>query len=654
MTEPQLLSQINGPADLKNLPIEQLPDLAKQIRQVICDQVSRSGGHLASNLCVVDLTIALHYVFDFSQDRLLWDVGHQCYAHKLLTGRQDLFPRLKKRTGMAGFPEPRESPFDLFAVGHAGTSISTAVGMARADTALEQNHRRVVSLIGDASIVNGLAMEGINSAGTLKRQFLVVLNDNGMAIAPPQGALAQYFDMTRVSPLYGEFKKRAHQVLRRLPGGAHMEKLYHRAGEVMKAAVCDGHMFEKFGLLCLGPVDGHDIRGLVEILNELQDFDGPVLLHCKTIKGKGFDFSEKDAFKFHSPKPFVVQDCRVEIKSSGRSFTRAFADGMLEVMDKDERVFAMTAAMPDGTGVDKLMAKYPDRTLDAGLCESNAMDMCAGMAKAGLKPFFAVYSSFSQRALDQVFQEVALHQLPVRVCMDRAGYVGGDGAVMHGFMDIAMYKVFPGAMLLAPSDEPNMKAALRFMHAYEDGPSFLRYPRGNVADPPLSQNVPPFEPGKAVLVKPAGGAKPHLAILAYGAEVYQAAEAIEQLERQGYDIALYDARFAKPVDVELVRKLVTAGVPILTVEDHSLIGGFGTCILEACNDEGISTDLIHRHGMPHRWIYHDSRDGQLEQAGLDAQGIARRIRSILDQGSTAEMTGQPQIHIKASQAREPR
>jgi len=538
MAESNLLEQIHGPADLKKLPIEQLPELATEIRQTICDQVSRTGGHLASNLCVVDQTIALHYVFDFSHDRLLWDVGHQCYAHKLLTGRRDLFPRLKKRGGMAGFPDPQESPYDLFAVGHAGTSISTAVGMARGDTVLGQDDRKVAALIGDASIVNGVAMEGINSAGTLDRQFLVVLNDNGMAIAPPQGALAQYFDRTRVSPLYGQFKKRAHQVLKRLPGSAHIEKLYHRAGEVMKAAICDGHMFEKFGLLCLGPIDGHDIRMLVDIFHELKDFDHPVLLHCKTIKGKGFDFSENDAFKFHSPKPFVVQDCRVEITSSGRSFTRAFAEGMLELMADDPHIFAVTAAMPDGTGVDKLMAQHPDRTLDAGLCESNAMDLCAGMAKSGLKPFFAVYSSFSQRALDQVFQEIALHHLPVRICMDRAGYVGGDGAPMHGFMDIAMYKVFPRSILLAPCDEPTMKAALRFMLGYEDGPSFVRYPRGNVADPPLSQHVPPFELGKAHLVRPSKGDRPHLAILAYGAEVYAAAEAMENLARQGYDIAL--------------------------------------------------------------------------------------------------------------------
>ena len=640
----RILPGICGPDDLKKVPIDQLPSLAEEIRQVICDQVSKTGGHLASNLCVVELTIALHYVFDFRQDRLLWDVGHQCYSHKLLTGRQHLFAQLKKRDGMAGFPEPRESPCDLFSVGHAGTSISTGVGMARADSLLGQPDRRTVALIGDASIVNGVAMEGLNSAGTLKRQFLVVLNDNGMAIAPPQGALAQSFDRMRVSPIYGQFKKRAHQVLKRMPGGSHFKQIYHRASEMMKAAIFDGHMFEKFGLLCLGPMDGHDIRTLVDLFNEIKDFDGPLLLHCKTIKGKGFDFSEKDAFKFHSPKPFVVEDCKVRIASSGRSFTAAFSSALGHLMAEDPKIVAVTAAMPDGTGLDKLMARFPNRTLDTGLCESNAMDICAGMAKAGLKPFFAVYSSFSQRALDQVFQEVALHHLPVRVCLDRAGYVGGDGAVMHGFMDIAMFRVFPGAVLLAPSDEPNMHAALKFMRDYEQGPSFVRYPRESVAQEPFSDRPVPFVAGKAVQVRPAAGTVADIAILAYGPAVYEAAAAIDQLVPQGYDIGLYDARFAKPVDIDLIQELLEARLPLLTVEDHTISGGFGSAVLEACNDRRLPTDQVYRLAMPEAWIYQDSRDGQLEQVGLDAAGIARRIRSILDERGHKSAQG-TQVHV---------
>ena len=627
----RLLDSIRGPEDVKSLSINQLPDLALEVRDAICGQVAASGGHLAPNLGVVELTIALHYVFDFAHDRLLFDVGHQCYPHKLLTGRLGLLPRLRTSEGMAGFPEPRESEYDLFRVGHAGTSISTAVGLARGDSLLGQGDRRVVSLIGDASIVNGIAMEGLNNAGTLKRQFLVVLNDNGMSIAKPQGALAGSFDRFRVHPKYGDFKKRAHKVLQHIPGGSLLEHVYHRLGEMTKAAIAHEHMFKNFGLLCVGPIDGHDLPGMIGMLNEVKDIDRPVLLHVKTIKGKGFDFATGDPTAFHSTKPFTVNGSHAELtKKAGRSFTAAFADAMIELMAEDEKIFAVTAAMPDGTGLDKVMEKFPDRTLDTGICESHAMDMCAGMAKAGMKPFFAVYSTFAQRAVDQVFQEVALQGLPVRVCLDRAGYVGGDGAVHHGFMDVAMFKVFPDVVLMAACDEPNLRAALTFMARHDDGASFLRYPRDRVAESPLQQDPPPFELGKANLVKPAAGDRPDLAILAYGPMVYQALDAIEELRRQGYNPALYDARFAKPVDVELVRSLLEAKVPVLTVEDHSLVGGFGATVLEACNERKIPTDNVHRLGMPEAWVFQETRANQLAQVGLDAAGIARSVRAMLD------------------------
>ena len=627
----RLLDSIRGPKDVKSLSISQLPDLATEIRDAICGQVSLSGGHLAPNLGVVELTIALHYVFDFAHDRLLFDVGHQCYPHKLLTGRLGMLPGLRTGKGMAGFPEPRESKYDLFSVGHAGTSISTAVGLARADTLLGQVDRHVVSLIGDASIVNGVAMEGLNNAGTLRRQFLVVLNDNGMSIAGPQGALAGSFDRFRVNPLYGDFKKRAHKVLQHIPGGSVLEQAYHRLGEMTKAAIAYEHMFRNFGLLCVGPIDGHDLPSLIEMLNEVKDIDRPVLLHVKTIKGKGFEFAAGDPTAFHSTKPFKVNGSQIEVaRKSGRSFTAAFADAMIELMAEDDKMFAVTAAMPDGTGLDKVMPHFPDRTLDTGICESHAMDMCAGLAKAGLKPFFAVYSTFAQRAVDQVFQEVALQGLPVRVCMDRAGYVGGDGAVHHGFMDIAMFKVFPGVVLMAASDEPNLRAALTFMRQYDNSASFLRYPRDNVPEEPLQQDPPPFEPGKANLIEPAQGDRPDLAILAYGPMVYQAMGAIAQLREQGYNPALYDARFAKPADITLVRSLIEADVPVMTIEDHTLAGGFGTAVLEACNDQRIPTDNIHRLGMPEHWVYQETRANQLAQVGLDAAGIARSVRNILD------------------------
>ena len=639
-----LLQTIQTPADVKALPIDRLPELAQEVRQAICDQVSKTGGHLAPNLGVVELTLALHYVFDFVQDRLLFDVGHQCYPHKLLTGRLPLLPHLRTSAGMAGFPEPRESDYDLFSVGHAGTGISTAVGMARGDDQLAggegKSDRKVVTLIGDSSIVNGVALEGINNAGTLKRQFLVVLNDNGMSIGHPQGAMAAYFDRVRISHAYADLKKRSKDVLDRIPGGSYLEELYHRGSEALKAMIASEHLFEHFGLICVGPIDGHDLPGLIDMLEEVKHIDRPVLLHAKTIKGKGFEFSEGDATTFHSPKPFTVEGCRVEVKSSGRSFTAAYADAMIELMNEDESIVAVTAAMPDGTGLAQVAKAHPERVLDTGICESHAMDMCAGMVKSAktaatadkVKPFFAVYSTFVQRALDQVFQEVSLQGHAVRICLDRAGYVGGDGAVHHGFMDISMFSPLPGVVQLAPIDEPTLRAGLRFMQAADDDTTVIRYPRDNVAERPLQDEAdcPPFELGRANLLIPSPVKNQQkLAILAYGTLAYHAAAALKDLHAQGYDIDLYDARFAMPIDIDLVEKLIGQGTSILTVEDHALAGGFGANVIEACNERGLPTHNIHRLGHPRKWVYQDSRAKQLAQAGLDSTGIARTCRTIL-------------------------
>ncbi len=639
MSDP-LLPTIQSPADVKALPADRLGELADEVRAAIIEQVSRSGGHLAPNLGVVELTIALHRVFDFGPDadRLLFDVGHQCYPHKLLTGRLPLLKKLRQKGGMAGFPEPAESEHDLFSVGHAGTAISTAVGLARGDDLLAggegQSDRNVAVLIGDASIVNGVALEGLNNAGTLHRQFLTVLNDNGMSIAKPQGAMASYFDRVRVSSHFQSLKRTGKHVLDHLPGGSVIEEVYHRGSEMLQALITRGHMFEHFGHICIGPVDGHDIGWTIDVLEEVKDIHRPVLLHVKTVKGKGFDHAEGDATAFHSPAAFEVNGCRVELKKKGRSFTAAFADALIDEMEDDDQVVAVTAAMPDGTGLSKVMERFPRRTLDTGICESHAMDMCAGMAKTGLKPFFAVYSTFAQRALDQAFQEVALQGLPVRVCMDRAGYVGGDGAVHHGFMDIAIFRTLPGAVLLAASDEANLKAALRFMRGHDEGPTFLRYPRDNVATAPVQPDaqVPPFALGKANLVLPPevpDGHAPQLAILAYGVTVYPARDAVAQLREHGLDAALYDARFAKPVDVGLLTDLLARGVPVLTVEDHFATGGFGSAVLEAASDAKLDTRLIHRLGMPESWVGPDARAAQLHNAGLDPAGIAARARQII-------------------------
>ena len=640
-----LLGTIHSPADLKALPPADLVQVCAEIRHAICEQVSKSGGHLAPNLGVVELTVAMHYVFDFSYDRLLFDVGHQCYTHKLLTGRQHLLPRLRQRGGMSGFPEPRESNFDLFTVGHAGTAIPTAVGMARGDslngegwTVDKPNGRRTVSLIGDASIVNGVAMEGLNNAGTLKRQFLVVLNDNGMSIAKPQGAVSAYFDRLRLSHTYGEFKKRAKEMARHMPGGESLKGLYHRMGESSKAFIAENHWFEHFGLVTVGPIDGHDLPTLIDFLNEAKHFDHPMVLHVKTIKGKGYEFAENDACAFHSPSAFKIETmenegCKVEMKKGGRSFTAAFGEIITSLMERDPKVVACTAAMPDGTGINKVIDKFPTRVWDSGICESHAFDMMAGLAKTGWKPFFAVYSTFLQRAFDQAFQEAALQGLPVRLCLDRAGLVGGDGAVHHGFCDIALLSVLPKACIMAAMDESSLRACVNFMNDYSEGISSVRYPRDNVSPRFESVPCPPFEMGKARQL--VGHKNPDAAILTFGVCAIDAAEALEKLDGE-YAVELYDGRFAKPIDGDLLRRLLTAGTPVITVEDHSIRGGFGAAVLETCNALGLDTRLVTRMALPDQWIYQGERKEQLAEAGIDGAAIARTIRAILESQLVSE------------------
>jgi len=621
-----LLETIDGPADIKKLSIEQLQQLSQEIRDAICEQVARSGGHLAPNLGVVELTLALHYVFDFGHDRLLFDVGHQCYVHKLITGRFEKLSKLRQRDGIAGFPEPLESDYDLFSVGHAGTGISTAIGMARGDQLNGDTDRKVVTLVGDSSIVNGLSLEGLNNAGTLDRQFLVVLNDNGMSIGMPQGALAGYFDKVRISPRFGDLKSKAHEVIKKLPVAGLIEDAYHRLSDVTRAALAHAHIFEQFGLVCVGPIDGHDLASTIDMLTEIKQIDHPVLLHVKTVKGKGFEFSSDDPTTFHSPKPFRVEGCRVRLVTGGRSFTSAYSDAMIDMMSKDPKVVAITAGMPDGTGLAAVNEKFPERTFDVGIAEEHAVDMAAGMAKTGLSPFVTVYSTFLQRGMDQVFQEVALQGLPVRFCMDRGGLVGGDGAVHHGFLDIAYLKGFPKMTLMAAIDEPTLQAALAFMRNHGDGPSAVRYPRDDVPTPE-QPDTPPFEIGRANMLQPGDD----LAILAYGFPANHALKARLALEQEGWSVAVYDARFAKPIDIQLLRGLVESGIPIITVEDHALIGGFGATVIEACNEHRLSTDNIHRLGLPDRWIYQGSRSDQQAEVGIDADGIAETARRVLNE-----------------------
>lgn len=616
-----ILENISSPADLRELSADQMGVLAREIRERIISVVSDNGGHLASNLGATEITLALHRVFDFSNDRLLWDVGHQCYVHKLITGRNERFESLRQDGGISGFPSTKESQYDLFDVGHAGTSIATAVGMARGDAALGRD-TRVVAFIGDASIVNGVAFEGLNQAGTLDRQFLVVLNDNSMGIAKTQGGMASHLARLRVSSLYEETKQKIKSNLPKVPlVGKSMYGALDDLKDRFRASMAPHQIFDQLGFIYVGPVDGHDLPHLIDTLEKLKDVQHPVLLHVHTEKGRGCDWASKDPCAFHSPGKLKVSGDSVEVvKGPRKSWTSAFADAVLDISREDSRVYALTAAMPDGTGLAKVREKLPDRVLDCGIAESCTMDIAAGMAKSGLRPLACIYSTFLQRAFDQVFQEVVLQGLPVTICIDRAGLVGGDGAVHHGYMDIAFLRVFQNMILMAPGDEPELQQALRFALTL-DGPSAIRYPRDGVPD--AFGVAPPFELGKSRLMLDG----PDATILAYGSEVAIALEAADTLAGEGVFVSVVNARFAKPIDEDMVTTAITRGGPVVTVEDHSIAGGFGSAVLETANRLGLPTESVIRLGLaPDVFYAHGSRGGQLAQAGIDAIGIALAVR----------------------------
>ncbi len=628
----KLLETIQSPTDVKKLSLDQLNVLAQEIRETIMTTVGTNGGHLAPNLGTVEISLAIHVVFDLPKDRLLWDVGHQCYTHKLITGRYGNFSSLRKKNGVSGFPDPAEGPYDLFSVGHAGTAISTAVGMARADNQLGRD-TSVVALVGDASIVNGLAFEGLNNAGTLKRQMLVILNDNSMSISEPQGAFANYLEHLRVTSTYDEVKKRAQELLDRIPYGQKISDVGFHIKQGIKNTIAPGHIFEDLGLKYFGPVDGHDLPGLIEKLHELKHLNAPAVLHIKTIKGKGYEWACDDPTTFHSPKPFRVEGCRVVMnQGSGRSWTSAFADAMVNLARKNNRVVGITAAMPDGTGMIKLKPVFPDRYFDTGICESHATAMAAGMTKGGLRPIVAVYSTFLQRAFDQVFQEVCLQGLPVTFCVDRAGLVGDDGAVHHGFCDLAFLKSQPGMVLVAPSDEQELIAAMDFSMTLES-PCEIRYPRDNCPPQPLGDKdaVEPW------LITRTGGKSRTLrqgrdaTILAYGSMAWQAMEAAKLLDDEDIHVAVIDARFCKPLDGAMLKEVFLRGRPIITVEDHSVINGFGTAVVEYAQQHRLDARLLTRVGIPDRFIKHASRGEQLKDIGLDAAGIASTVRAAIDE-----------------------
>src|SRR6188768_266339 len=567
----RFLSEINSPADLRRLPVENLQEVADEVRQFIIDTCSRVGGHTGASLGAVELAVAMHYVFDTPNDKLVWDVGHQAYAHKILTGRRDELHTIKQYGGLSGFLRREESEYDTFGAGHASTSLSAALGMAIArDIQKEDFH--VCALIGDSSLAGGMAMEGINQAGHLKSRLIVLLNDNEMSIAPAVGALSRYLNRIKEAQSYQHWKEEIGDALESVPCiGGKLRAAAKSFKDAIAAAVLPGALVNELGFKYIGYVDGHNVPALVQALREAKEVeDGPIIVHALTTKGKGFPNPEKNYYAYHATGPF---DPKTGLpyksgKAAPPTYTEVFGRTMCELMERDASIVALTAAMPDGTGMDKVLEKFPERAFDVGIAEQHAITFCAGMACEGLKPVAAIYSTFLQRAFDQVIHDVCLQNLNVTFAMDRAGIVGADGPTHHGLLDIAYLRGYPNIILMAPKDEAEMRDMILTAIEYP-GPAAIRYPRGNGFGVDISEPPKQIEIGKAEILQDGGEA----AIIAYGSMVGPAVEAAANLEKDGIRTTVINARFVKPLDSELILALAQSMRLIVTVEDAYLAGG---------------------------------------------------------------------------------
>ncbi|MFH1613886.1 MAG: 1-deoxy-D-xylulose-5-phosphate synthase [Planctomycetota bacterium] len=623
------MEKIDKPEDLRSLTSEALVRLADEIRQLIIDSVGKNGGHLASNLGVVELTIAMHHAFDFHKDFLLWDVGHQCYAHKILTGRRKGFERLRRSDGISGFPSPAESPCDLFEVGHAGTAVGTALGMALA----AQNigiQNKIVALVGDASIFNGLSFEALNNLSLVKRQLLIVLNDNSMAIDVTQGALAKFLAKIRLSHTYEDMRRITSSILEHLPViGKPVDGAIEKIKKSIRMALSPSQLFESLNIPYFGPVNGHDIDSLIKLFNAIAHLEYPAILHVYTKKGQGFRPADDDPRRFHSTGPFHISANTdvIEVNSKGRTFTDAFSDAVVQLAEKDQRIIGITAAMSDGTGLVKFRDKFRDRYFDVGIAESAAVDIAAGIAKKNLRPLVCIYSTFLQRSYDQIFQEVALQDLPVIFCIDRAGLVGADGPTHHGMMDIAFLRTLPNMVLISPSDETELKAALEFALNLNH-PVAIRYPKDTlpVWDSNMTFSTQPFRLGKSIYVQQTD--QPKAVVVAYGSILAEVVKAANILHVGGINIDIINARFAKPLDQQII-SLLARQICVITLEDHYLHGGFGSAVLEqAAKDLKTIQAKVICLAAPDGFIERNSRSAQMAQAGIDANAVVEKIRSL--------------------------
>jgi 1-deoxy-D-xylulose-5-phosphate synthase len=622
-----LLEQINSPKDLKQLSEDQLKKLSGEIRELIISTLSKTGGHLASNLGVVELTIALHYVFDAPKDKIIWDVSHQAYAHKILTGRRENFHTIRQYGGLSGYCKRDESVYDVFGAGHSSTSISAALGITEARD-LKHEHFHVVAVIGDGSLTAGLAFEGLNNAGVKRRKFIVVLNDNEMSISPNVGALAGYLSKIITGDLYNRFKAEIEYLVKTIPVvGEPFFKFGKRLDEFLKGFITSGMLFEELGFKYVGPIDGHNLHQQIETFRNIRDYvDRPTLVHVVTKKGKGYVQAEQNATIYHGASPFCIDTGEfVNQNSSIPSYTEVFGETLIRLAEENEKIVAITAAMCSGTGLEMFAQKLPERFYDVGIAEQHAVTFAAGMATEGFKPVAAIYSSFLQRAYDQVFHDVCLQNLPVTFALDRGGLVGADGPTHHGVFDFSYLRHLPSMVVMAPKDENELQHMLKTAIEYP-GPASVRYPRGSGIGVKMDPTPHTLEIGKAEILMEGSD----LALIAIGNTVQHASEAAKNLAEDEHIFAtVVNARFVKPLDVELILSLAQKIGKIVTVEENAVQGGFGSAVLELLQAHGWDHIVVRCIGLPDTYIEHGSQSILRHKYGLDAEGIEKVVFEIV-------------------------
>ncbi|HZG14136.1 MAG TPA: 1-deoxy-D-xylulose-5-phosphate synthase [Candidatus Bathyarchaeia archaeon] len=618
-----LLEKINSPEDLKKCKVQQLPQLAQEIRTFLVENLSKTGGHLAPNLGVVELTLALHYVFNSPKDKLIWDVGHQAYVHKMLTGRKDQFSTLRQYKGLCGFPKMNESPHDVWETGHSSTSLSAAMGMAAArDLKKEKNH--VVAVIGDGALTGGMALEALNHIGHEQKNVIVILNDNEMSIAPNVGALHNYLGKLRATNNYQRTKDELESLLKSIPAvGGKLAHFAERLKDSMKYLLVSGVLFEELGFTYIGPIDGHNVELLLDSLRTASNTKGPVLIHAITKKGKGYAPAEADSVKWHGIGTYKIESG--ESAKSAPTYTSVFADTMIELAKEDERIVAVTPAMPAGSGLLKFADVFPDRMFDVGIAEQHACTFCAGLATQGLKPVYAVYSTFLQRAYDQLIHDVARQKLPVIFAVDRAGLVGADGETHQGVYDIAFMRAIPNMVIMAPKDENELRHMMKTAVAYDGGPISYRYPRLNVRGVKMDEEMKVLPIGKAEVVRDGKD----VAILSFGHVFEIAEQAADILRAEGNNPMLVNARFCKPLDEELLLQLAKDGYDLITVEEGSIMGGFGSAVVEFLTQSGYRDIVVRPFGIPDYFVEHGTVKEQRQEVGLTAEQIAATVRALM-------------------------